>query len=555
MKIALAQMNSLVGDISSNEKKIIKYIEQAKKNKAQLLIFPELALNGYSPLDLINRKFFLKKTALSIQKIYKQIPANISVLLGGISPGTPPEISMLLLQKDKKAKIFSKEKFANYDVFDESRYFKKGDKNSNFFTFQKMLIHVLICEEMWHEPDLNINQKHKKPELIISCNASPFGVNKSEKRKKIATKWAKKYQCPIIYLNSVGGQEELIFDGGSFILDKTGHLIYQSDFFKETLDFFELSSKNLTRKRKPFTQRKNDPSSEKIKALCFGLKEFVQKNRFKQVHLGLSGGVDSALVAALACKALGRKKVKLFFLPGPFTSKLSEKCAYQITNQLQCSLAIQTIEDLYRDFLKHSSSHLLKHKSSIQNKDLTKQNIQARLRSLFLMAYANNHPESLLLGTSNKSEIALGYGTLYGDLAGGLLPLGDLFKTEVYALAALMKIPSSILKRKASAELSENQTDEEDLLPYKILDPILEKLIEKEQDPTTDLEKKIFEEIIKSEFKRRQTPPILKIKNRSFDKGWRIPFFPGKILFSNPLTTTKISNEIKSTKNQSKRES
>ena len=525
MKIALAQMNSLVGDISSNEKKIIKKIIKAHQNKAQLLIFPELALNGYSPLDLIKQEFFLKKNALAIQKIYKQVPENITILLGAIGPG--PGISFFLLQKNKEKKVFSKEKFANYDVFDEKRYFKKGKKNNNFFLFQKKIIQILICEELWHKPSLS--KSLKKPDLIVSCHASPFEINKKENRQKVAAKWAKKYQCPLIYLNSVGGQEELIFDGGSFILDKTGKLIHQSPFFKETLDFFELSKK--TKKARPF--KKKDLLKEKIKALCFGLREFVKKNGFKKVHLGLSGGIDSALVASLACQSLGKKKVKLFFLPGPFTSRLSEKGAHQISRLLQCPLTTHSIEEFYWDFLVHlKKNHFFLKKKNPKALDLTKQNIQARLRSLFLMAYANKHPESLLVGTANKSEIALGYSTLYGDIAGGLLPIGDLFKTEIYELAYLMNVPSLILKRKASAELRENQTDEEDLMPYNILDPILEKLIEKNQSPNTKLEKNIFEKIIKSEFKRKQAPPILKIKNRSFDRGWRMPFFPGKTLFS-----------------------
>ena len=352
----------------------------------------------------------------------------------------------------------------------------------------------------------------KKPNLIISVNSSPFSLQKDQKRKQVSKQWAKKYQCPFIYLNSVGGQEELIFDGGSFILNKTGKLLHQSPFFQENISYFSFQ------KKMKFTGKKDNSSKleKMIEALTFGMSEFIRKNGFKKVHLGLSGGVDSALVAFLACKALGAKKVNLFFLPGPFTSSLSEKCAHQLAKQLKCPLIFQSIESFYFHFLKSKNFN----KDFL---DITKQNIQARLRNLYLMTYANNHPESLLLGTSNKSELAVGYSTLYGDLTGGLLPIGDIFKTEVYSLARYLKAPFSILNRFPSAELKKNQKDEDDLPPYKVLDPILKKLIEKEEDPANLFEKKIFKWIIKSEFKRRQSPPILKIKNRSFDRGWRLP--------------------------------
>ena len=507
MKIALAQMNSFTADILFNEKIILKHINQAKKKKAQLILFPEMALNGYSPLDLLYRNFFLQKTLQSLKRIHQQIPKDLTVLLGALGPGDPPAISVFVLQKNQKAKIFSKEILANYDVFDEERYFKKGQMKDNCFTFKNTLIQVLICEEIWHKPQLK-----KNPDLIISLNASPFSELKDKNRKQVSRRWIKKYQCPLIYMNSVGGQEELIFDGGSFILSKTGKLLYQSPFFQENLSYFSFPKKEKTKKE-------NFSKQEQItQALTFGIREFVKKNGFQRVHLGLSGGVDSALVALLACRALGEKKVNLFFLPGPFTSSLSRKCVHEMVQWTKCPLALQNIEKFYFDFL--NSKNLTTKKKFL---DITKQNIQARLRSLCLMIYANNHPKSLLLGTSNKSELALGYGTLYGDLTGGLLPLGDLFKTEVYSLARHLKVPRSILHRTPSAELKKNQTDEDDLPPYKILDPLLKKLIEKEEDPNGPFEKKIFKRIINSEFKRRQSPPILKIKDRSFDRGWRLP--------------------------------
>ncbi len=520
MKIALAQMNSLTGEISFNEKKILSYIAQTKKQKASLLIFPEMALTGYPPLDLMKRKFFLKKTIQTVKNIHKQIPEGMAVLLGTTGPGFPPGNSVCLLQKNQKIKFFSKEYLADYDVFDEQRYFKKGRLQDNFFRLGDTEIQILICEEIWREPVSIFTTSLKKKRLIISLNASPFELNKNQARRQRAKKWIKKYQCPFIYINAVGGQEELIFDGGSFILSPTGHGWHQSPFFKEDLSFFSLPEKNQ-KQPTPVRRRKNVSKWEKIsEGLIFGLKEFMEKNYFSRAHLGLSGGVDSALTAALACKALGEKKIQLLFLPGPFTSRVSEKYAHKTAHWLKCPLIVQSIQEVYSFLLKDESFHFKKNKVSA---DLTRQNIQARLRNLLLMAYANRHPESLLLGTSNKSELSLGYSTLYGDLSGGILPLGDLFKTEVYELASYMKIPASVIRRKATAELKKNQKDEDDLPPYKILDPVLQKLIEQERDPQGAFEKKILNWIIKSEFKRRQSPPVLKIKNRSFDKGWRLP--------------------------------
>ena len=515
MKIALAQINSFTGNILFNEKKIRECISKAQKQKTDLLIFPEMALNGYSPLDLLKRKFFLRQVNQAVQRIHQQMPHNMTVLLGAAGPNHPPKISILLLQKNKKIKTFSKQILADYDVFDEQRYFKKGKMQDNFFLFKDTLIQVLICEEIWHKPLL----KYKKnPDLIISLNASPFSLNKDQSRKQVAKRWVKKYQCPLIYLNSVGGQEELIFDGGSFIINQAGKTFYQNPSFQEKLSFFDFPHKKKKSVIFSSKQKKHSKPEQIIQALTFGLQEFIKKNGFKKVHLGLSGGVDSALVATLACKALGEKKVHLFFLPGPFTSKLSQKCVLKLADKLHCPLTIQNIDSFYRHFLETKTLSVKK-----GFLDITKQNIQARLRSLFLMAYANNHPESLLLGTSNKSELALGYSTLYGDMTGGLLPIGDMFKTEVYELAQYLKIPSSILKRTASAELAKDQKDEDDLPPYKILDPVLQKLIEEEQDPKNAFEKKIFKWLVNTEFKRRQSPPILKIKNRSFDRGWRLP--------------------------------
>jgi len=557
MKIALAQKNFFVGNIQYNKKKILDCLIKAQKKKINLLIFPELSLNSYHPLDMLKYPFFLRNTHLAIKEIHQQIPEGMMVLVGAVAETKTlsshsvsllepqslhvensrtllyggnskalPTNSVFLLQKNTAIKVLSKEYLADYDVFDEKRYFQKDKTSSNFFSFQGAFMHLLICEDMWQNISLDLP---RYPHAIISVNASPFTITKHQERLKMAKKWVKKYNCYFLYTNLVGGQEELIFDGGSFVLNQMGQVVYQEDFFKENLSCFNLSIKNkkntLSSVKNIYFNKDNMPKQKKIfHALIFGLTEFVHKNKFKKVHLGISGGLDSAVVATLACEALGSKNVKLFFIPGPFTSILSKKCVDKLVKKLQCSLVTQTIEDIYKMVFKvwrFSGDSINKN-----IKDIVKQNVQARLRNLYLMAIANQEPESLLLGTSNKSELAMGYGTLYGDLTGGLLPIGDLLKTELYSLAQFMKVPAMIRKRPASAELAKDQKDEDDLPPYKELDLILRKIIEEQKDPENSLEKKIFYKVLKSEFKRKQTPPILKIKDRSFDRGWRMPFIP-----------------------------
>ena len=515
MKIALAQINSLMAQPEQNQRKISQWIIEAKKHKTDLIVFPELALSAYSPLDLLNNQILLKKTKKALHNIHQTMPKEILALVGSPS-GPPTKNSVFLLKKDQKPKIFSKEILADFNIFDEKRFFQSGKLKSNYFSFQKKYIQLLICEELWQpKKAFKLLQNRPAPSLIISVNASPFSINKQQRRIEQAKQWIKKFHCHFVYVNLCGGQEELIFDGSSFALDVNGEIIYQCSSFKEELVYLNLFPS------KPKAKLPKIINKQKIiqEALIFGIKDFVRKNGFKKVHLGLSGGMDSAVVAWLSCQAVGNKNVQLFFLPGPFTSSLSEKGAKQIAKLLHCSLTKQSISESYKFFL---NLDLLKKTSS-----LVKENLQARIRNLLLMAYANQHQDSLLLGTSNKSELAMGYGTLYGDISGGLLPIGDLLKTEIYDLAKSIKqpaIPDFILERKPSAELKKNQFDEDDLPPYKILDAALKKLIEeKSSNNMTASNKKIWEQILYSEFKRKQSPPILKIKEHSFDRGWRIP--------------------------------
>ena len=517
MKIALAQINPLMGCFKKNQQKILQWIMTAKNNKADLIVFPELALCAYTPLDLLFSTAFLKENQEAVRSIYQNLPDNITVLLGGIS-GPPVKNSVFLLKKNRSIKVFSKEILADFNVFDEKRYFKQGRLTENRFVIQKRNVQLLICEEIWQTKKA-FSLIHQPPALnwIIGVNASPFDIGKQEKRIKQAKKWVEKFHCSFLYVNLCGGQEELIFDGASFALNSKGKVIHQSGGFKEELSYLNLNKINS--QAKLLKKNKVDKQKKIQKALVFGIQEFVRKNGFKKAHLGLSGGVDSALTACLAVQALGHKNVQLLFLPGPFTSALSKKGALEMALRLKCVLQEQSISESYKELLKLS---LLKKAVS-----LTKENLQARLRCVFLMAYANQHSDSLLLSASNKSELAVGYSTLYGDLSAGLLPIGDLLKTEVYALARYIKepsIPDFILDRKPTAELKKNQWDEQDLAPYSVLDPVLKKIIEDKQIKNLPIqEKKIFRQVLHSEFKRKQSAPILKVKEYSFDRGWRIP--------------------------------
>ena len=345
---------------------------------------------------------------------------------------------------------------------------------------------------------------------MICINASPFFPEQIKNRISYAQKIAKKTKAPLIYLNRVGSQDELIFDGSSFVLNKKGDISLQGSSFKEQnflVNPWDLKKQKI-RKKIPDIQMKKE-------ALQMGVKDFILHSGFKKVHLGLSGGLDSALLACLLVETFGPKTVTAFFLKGPFNPKLSQN----LSRELSKELGITWIEKPIISTYKHVCGQHKKLSSS------SHQNIQARLRSLFLMAYSNTH-HSLLMGTSNKSELALGYATLYGDLSGALFPIGDLYKTEIQKMAKTFyssKTMNKILKRKPSAELSKNQWDQDDIPPYEVLDPILKNLLEKGISPKTKLEKEIFSKILKTEFKRNQGAIILKVSSKSFGKGRRYP--------------------------------
>ena len=508
MKWVLCQTSSVLGGVKENCRKVQSLVRQYQD--CDLLIFPELFLMGYPPEDTLECQFFIKKQEQFLQKI-KLKKNDPAVLVGACILEKNILYNSAVYIKGAVRKRIDKTHLAVTDTFDEMRFFSSGKPEKHILKIGSKKCLVLICEDLWkfHFSN-NFTTQKNKIDFIICINASPFFPQQLKTRMKIAENVCKKLKAPFIYLNKTGGQDEWVFDGSSFALNSKGEMVFQAPSFKE--DITVIDTENLRK-----IKRKKQPHSLELKrtALLLGLSHFVQNNGFQKVHLGLSGGLDSALTVSLCVSALGPKNVTAFYLEGPFSHKKSRTLSKNLAQELKITWKEISIVSTYR--------HILSLFKNLPN--IAQENIQARLRLLFLMAYSNAQP-SLLIGTSNKSELSVGYGTLYGDIAGGLFPIGDLYKTEVMEMSQMLypsKTMNEILKRKPSAELSAGQTDEKDLPPYDQLDPILKKIIEDHSQPKALLEKEIFSLILKSEFKRRQSPLILKVSSKSFGRGRRWP--------------------------------
>lgn len=527
LRIALAQINPLLGDFNSNSEKILSSIQLASEKHCDLVVFPEAALFGYHPVDLLEQPQLVKLQEKHLTELSKKIKGNIVALVGAMTPnknklGKPFFNSAVLLSKGKKPVVFSKQLLPTYDVFDEGRHIEPGKTAENFFKLKGKNILVTICEDIWAWPmrgshrfqSYGSNPLQKIPkskvDLVVNLSASPFTLEKLKLRQQVVQMTAKQFSAPVVYVNMVGAQDELIFDGGSFAIDKSGKILAQAVRFEEdfsVIDFSKLEGSG--RKLLP------SPKEDLRKALVLGIRDFVAKTGFSKVHLGVSGGIDSALVACLAVDALGPENVRGILLPGPFTSDLSNELGRQLCENL--GIGFETL----------SITSPLKNLNFKGLEGLVHENAQARLRGLLLMAIANRDG-SLLLGTSNKSELAVGYSTLYGDLCGALLPIGDLLKGQVYELSRFYNehselIPKGVIERPPTAELRENQKDEDSLPPYPVLDSIVKNLVEDLKFPKSELEIKIYQMMMKSEFKRWQAPPILKVSTHAFGRGRRLP--------------------------------
>lgn len=532
MRIAIAQINPTLGDFSSNSEKILEFIARAEEKECELVVFPECSLFGYHPYDLLERSQVVLKQEKYLQKIHKALPKGMGVLVGAFTKnpakcGRPYFNSAAFLVKGQKPRFFHKTLLPTGDVFDEARFIETGSLQNNYLEFNGRRFFVTICEDIWAWPDekgLSPYGKNpiaevarKKVDMVLNLSASPFFPGKLKKREYMTKRTAAYFKAPILYANMVGAQDEVIYDGGSFVLDKTGKAVLRCQQFEEDLNVINLDT------LKPWAQAPVLTGAELLRnALVLGIRDFARKTGLQKMHLGLSGGIDSAVVACLAVDAIGAANVAGIALPGPFSAGESFELAEKLAKNLQISFSSLSIVSTYKAVVSE-----LEKTMGLKEFNVTHENLQARLRGLVLMAYSNKE-NSMLLTTGNKSEYATGYSTLYGDMCGGLAPIGDLTKKQVYELAELYNeqlelIPERIIHRPPTAELRENQKDQDSLPPYDELDRAVVQLVEKSAPAKNKTEKWLLPVIMRNEFKRWQAPPILKVSQHSFGRGRRFP--------------------------------
>ncbi|CAN5420955.1 NAD+ synthase [soil metagenome] len=548
MKIALAQQDYHIGNFEENGRKIIEAVRKAKANGVDLILFPELAVCGYPPRDFLEFKDFIRLCDEVIAAIAKETH-GIGVIVG--SPAINPVIegkdlfnSAYFLLNGKIERVVNKALLPTYDVFDEYRYFEPG-RDFSVIEFKGKKIALTVCEDLWNVGNENPMYvtcpmdvlTGQRPDLIANISASPFDYHHAADRIHVLKANTARYNAPVFYVNHVGAQTELIFDGGSLVLDANGRVVEELPYFEEAYreyDFDDLANPNHI--GKPDNVQPKEKIALIHDALVLGIKDYFRKLGFKKAILGLSGGIDSALVTVLAARALGPKNVWPIMLPSQYSSDHSVSDSEKLCQNLGIKVDKIAIEEPFQAFLKALEP---------QFKDLpfgiAEENIQARTRAVILMALSNKFGH-ILLNTSNKSEAAVGYGTLYGDMCGGISVIGDLYKTEAYQLAEYINrhgevIPRNIITKPPSAELRPNQKDSDSLPEYDILDQVLYQYIEHRKGPDEIIAMGFDEALVKrvlrlvniNEYKRYQTPPILRISPKAFGMGRRMPIV-GKYL-------------------------
>lgn len=542
MRIAISQLNFHIGNFVENQSQIINSVENAKEKNADLVIFAELAVSGYPPRDFLEFDDFIKKCYLSLKEIAKSCVGITAIVGTPIKNKTGKGKNLFnsaAVLADGEIQCFrNKTLLPNYDIFDEYRYFEPNRSFSCIEVNEKKIA-LTICEDLWNEDDNPLYVENpmdeligENPDLIVNIAASPFHYKQAETRKKILCATAKKYNLPLFYVNHVGAQTELLFDGGSLSIDSHGEILKELKYFEPDFEIFD--TENLESSRCESVVK---PKIALIyDALVMGVRNYFQKLGFKKAILGLSGGIDSAVVAALAADALGNENVLGVLLPSQYSSDHSVKDAEDLAKNIGMPFNIIPIKELYE-----TSESLLKPLFEGTSFGLAEENLQARARGILLMAISNKFGH-ILLNTSNKSEAAVGYSTLYGDMNGGLSVLGDLYKTEVFELANYINrnkiiIPINTIEKPPSAELRPDQKDSDSLPDYDILDTILFEYIENRLGPEeiTNLgfDKNLVNRILKmvniTEYKRFQTPPILRVSTKAFGMGRRMPIV-GKYL-------------------------
>jgi NAD+ synthase (glutamine-hydrolysing) len=532
MQIAMAQLNPLLGDCAGNAQAIFQAAQDAHQYGASLLLTPELSLTGYPPEDLLLRPGFIQETRTVLQSLCDQLQElrGLTVIVGHpYESDAGLRNAASVIANGKVIATYFKHELPNHEVFDEKRYFVAGE-NACVFEHHGLKLGVLLCEDIWHSEPARL-AKDAGAQMLVVLNASPYHLQKEHTRYELLKQQSQAYGLPILYLNMVGGQDELVFDGGSCAMNSHGELVFAMPQFQEGVGFIEVAAGEPQR---CMIAPALTLEAQVYAALVMGTRDYVRKNRFPGVILGLSGGVDSALVLAIAVDALGSDQVRAVMMPSPYTAEISWLDARELASNLGVQydeISIQEPVIAFEDALREQFANL--------PSDTTEENIQARVRGTILMALSNKTGR-LVLTTGNKSEMAVGYCTLYGDMAGGFAVIKDIAKTLVYQLCRYRNqikpvIPERILTRAPSAELRPNQTDQDSLPPYDVLDAILSRYMEQNQSSAEIIAagydsaavQKITRLIQINEYKRRQAPPGVRITARAFGRDWRYPITSG----------------------------
>ena len=531
MRIAIAQLNPVVGDVEANVTRMLEMCRRAHDAlRADLVIFPELALCGYPPEDLLLHRGFRRDVAEALARLEQSLN-GMSVLVGYPEyAGETLYNSAALLRPGEPRLVYRKQHLPNYGVFDEKRYFEAGTECC-VVEMHGVKLGITICEDLW-APGVAQATAAAGAEVLVSINGSPFDTSKVARREAELRLRIEEAGLPVVYANLVGGQDELVFDGGSMALDAAGELVYRAPFFAEALELLEVEPGGR------LVPGHVNPAPELVegvyRALELGVADYVNKHGFPGVVLGLSGGVDSALTLAIAVDALGPERVRAVMMPSRYTTDMSREDAEAMARTLGVQYDVVSIEPIFE-----GAREALAGVFAGMPEDVTEENIQARCRGMILMAMSNKFGD-MLLTTGNKSEMAVGYATLYGDMAGGFAPLKDCSKTLVYRLSRYRNarsevIPPRVIEREPSAELRPDQKDTDALPPYEVLDPILEAFIEEDcsvdQIVERGYDRKVVGRILgmvkRNEYKRRQAPPGIRISRRAFGRDWRYPITSG----------------------------
>jgi NAD+ synthase (glutamine-hydrolysing) len=547
MRIALAQINPTVGDLSGNVNRIARASREAAERAADVVVFPELSITGYPPRDLVEKPSFITRSESELERLaHDTADLDISIICGYAArseseTGKRAMNSAAVIERGKVVFRQNKMLLPNYDVFDEARYFVPADRES-LCTLRGKQVALTICEDAWNDRNYWKQRLYQRDpveemfaaggDVMICINASPYNMGKREIRRRMYRASARRYKRPVIYVNQVGGNDQLVFDGSSFAMNAAGEVIASARSFEEDLVIADIDASNHidndTDRHEDFT----DECEAVYQALVLGTRDYMRKCGFSRVLIGLSGGIDSSLTAAIAVEAVGKENVTGVGMPGPYSSEGSVTDAREMAERLGIQFEIVKISDVYEGFLKELTRAFAGRKA-----DVTEENLQSRLRGVTLMALSNK-TGALVLTTGNKSELAVGYCTLYGDMCGGLAVISDVPKTMVYSLSRIANrrhngaIPESVFTKPPSAELRPDQKDTDSLPEYDVLDRILEAYVEHYRTPkqiaqdmhlSTELVQDIVNKVDRNEYKRQQAAPGLKVTTKAFGIGRRFP--------------------------------